>query len=139
MGVGLRGGRLQDPLARETVFLLNNLVLTVITFTVLVGTLYPLVAEAFRGVKVSVGEPFFNKMTLPLIALLIFLMGVGPALPWRSSPAGVVRDKLVPPFVGAVAAFLLAFLLGSRDPWALVTILFVGYAYVWKKGALEWD
>ena len=121
-------GSLDKVASRETVILLNNLVLTAITFTVLVGTLYPLVAEAFRGVKVSVGEPFFNKMSLPLIALLIFLMGVGPALPWRSSPAGVVRAKLLPPVIGAIAALALALLLGSRDPWALVTILFVGYA-----------
>jgi cytochrome c-type biogenesis protein CcmF len=47
------------------VFLVNNLVLTAFTFTVLLGTMFPLVAEAFRGVKVSVGPPFFNQMTLP--------------------------------------------------------------------------
>ena len=121
-------GRLDSALARETAFLANNLVFTAITFTVLVGTLYPLFAEAVQGVKVSVGEPFFNRMSLPLIALLLFLMGVGPALPWRSAPAGVVRDKLVPPVAGGVILVLVAYLFGSRDPWALITMLFVGYA-----------
>ena len=69
-------------MSRESVFLLNNLFLTAFTITVLVGTLFPLVAEAMRGV-VSVGEPFFNRMTLPICVALLFLMGVGPALPWR--------------------------------------------------------
>ncbi len=121
-------GRLDSALSRETAFLANNLVFTAITFTVLVGTLYPLFAEAMQGVKISVGEPFFNKMSLPLIALLLFLMGVGPALPWRSASAGVVRDKLVPPVAGGVILAVVAYVLGSRNTWALITMLFVGYA-----------
>jgi cytochrome c-type biogenesis protein CcmF len=47
--------------SRETVFLVNNLLLTAFTFTVLLGTMFPLLAEALRGVKVSVGAPFFNR------------------------------------------------------------------------------
>ncbi|MEX2181276.1 MAG: heme lyase CcmF/NrfE family subunit [Gemmatimonadaceae bacterium] len=121
-------GRLDSALSRETAFLANNLVFTLLTFTVLVGTLYPLFAEAVQGVKISVGEPFFNRMSLPILALLLFLMGVGPALPWRSAPAGVVRDKLVPPVAGAAVLVVVAFLLGSRDPWALIAMVFVGYA-----------
>lgn len=121
-------GRLDSPLSRETAFLANNLVFTALTFTVIVGTLYPLISEALQGVKVSVGEPFFNRMSLPLLALLLFLMGVGPALPWRSAPPGVVRDKLLPPLAGGVILALVAYLVGSRDPWALAIMVFVGYA-----------
>jgi cytochrome c-type biogenesis protein CcmF len=77
-------GRLDGVVSRDTLFLVNNLVLSVFTFTVLLGTMFPLVADAFRGVRVSVGAPFFNKMTLPMCVALIFLMGVGPALPWRA-------------------------------------------------------
>jgi len=76
-------GRLDSAASRETIFLLNNLFLTAFMLTVLVGTLFPLVAEAVRGVKVSVGSPFFDRMSLPMIAALLFLMGVGPALPWK--------------------------------------------------------
>jgi cytochrome c-type biogenesis protein CcmF len=54
-------GHLDNMASRETVFLMNNLILTAFTFTVLLGTMFPLVAEAFRGVKVSVGAPFFNR------------------------------------------------------------------------------
>jgi hypothetical protein len=68
---------------------LNNLALVAFTFTVLLGTLFPILAEAVRGVKVSVGAPFFNRMTLPICVSLIFLMGVGPlarglGLRWRA-------------------------------------------------------
>ena len=93
-------GSLDNAVSRESVFLLNNLFLTAFTFTVLVGTLFPLVAEAVRGVKVSVGEPFFNRMTLPICAALLFLMGVGPALPWRVASRDVLRRQLLPPTVG---------------------------------------
>ena len=58
-------GRLDSPASRETAFLLNNLVFAAFTFTVLLGTLFPLVAEAARGVRVTVGEPFFNRMAVP--------------------------------------------------------------------------
>jgi cytochrome c-type biogenesis protein CcmF len=121
-------GRLDSPLSRETAFLANNLVFTALTFTVLVGTLYPLFAEAVQGVKVSVGEPFFNRMSLPILALLIFLMGVGPALPWRSAPPGVVKDKLLPPIAGGVVLALIAYIVGSRSAWAIITLFLVGYA-----------
>jgi cytochrome c-type biogenesis protein CcmF len=101
----LRGvGKLDAALSRETVFLLNNLVLATFTFTVLLGTLFPLVAEAVRGVKVSVGAPFFNRMTTPMSVTLLFLMGVGPALPWRVAR----RDALRRQFLLPVAAMLLA-------------------------------
>jgi cytochrome c-type biogenesis protein CcmF len=53
------------PLSRESVFLGNNVLLLVLTFTVLVGTIYPLLAEAVTGGKVSVGSPFFNRNTAP--------------------------------------------------------------------------
>jgi cytochrome c-type biogenesis protein CcmF len=76
-------GNLDKLVSRETVFLGNNLLLTVFCFTVLLGTMFPLIAEAVRGVKVSVGAPFFNQMTVPIAVMLVFLMGVGPALPWR--------------------------------------------------------
>src|ERR1035437_8472101 len=78
-------GHLDSAASRETVFLLNNLFLTAFMFTVLTGTLFPLVAEAIKGVKVSVGEPFFNRMSLPIVVTLLFLMGVGPALPWKAA------------------------------------------------------
>jgi hypothetical protein len=72
----LRGEAAFDtPLSRESVFLGNNVLLLVLTFTVLVGTIYPLLAEAVTNQKVSVGSPFFNRNTAPVALLLLFLMG----------------------------------------------------------------
>lgn len=123
-------GRLDSVASRETVFLLNNLMLTAFTFTVLVGTLFPIVAEAARGVKVSVGEPFFNKMTLPLCAALLFLMGVGPALPWRRASKEVVRRQLLPPTIGAFVGALVAIGAGAREVYAVLSFAFASFALV---------
>jgi cytochrome c-type biogenesis protein CcmF len=101
-------GSLEAAVSRESVFLLNNLFLSAFTVTVLVGTLFPLVAEAIRGVKVSVGEPFFNRMTLPICVALLFLMGVGPALPWRVASPEVMRRQLLPPAVAALAGLVIS-------------------------------
>lgn len=120
--------RFDSPASRETVFLLNNLFLTAFMFTVLLGTLFPLVAEAVRGVKVSVGEPFFNRMSLPMIVALLFLMGVGPALPWKRAKAGEVKAKLVPPVLGAAVMLVIAIAVGTRTPYALLAFAFVGYS-----------
>ena len=123
-------GRLDGVASRETVFLLNNLMLTAFTFTVLVGTLFPIIAEAARGVKVSVGEPFFNKMTLPICAALLFLMGVGPALPWRRASKEVVRKQLLPPAIGAVVAAIAAIGIGAREVYAVLAFAFAAFAMV---------
>ena len=121
-------GSLDAAVSRESVFLLNNLFLTAFTITVLVGTLFPLVAEAIRGVKVSVGEPFFNRMTLPICAALLFLMGVGPALPWRVATPEVMRRQLVPPAVAALIALVISLVIGVRSPYALATFAFGAFA-----------
>ncbi len=96
------------PLSRESVFLGNNILLLVVTFTVLVGTIYPLLAEAVTGEKVSVGAPFFNRNAAPVAMLLLFLMGIGPMLPWRAASASaVIRRLQVPAWAAAVTAVVL--------------------------------
>jgi cytochrome c-type biogenesis protein CcmF len=123
-------GNLGGAASRETVFLLNNLFLTAVMLTVLVGTLYPLIAEAMRGVKVSVGEPFFNQMAVPAMVALVFLMGVGPALPWGSTTWADARRRLLPPFGGAVVLGAIGVFAGARKVYAILTFAFVGYAAV---------
>ncbi|HVT38169.1 MAG TPA: heme lyase CcmF/NrfE family subunit [Gemmatimonadaceae bacterium] len=121
-------GRFDAVASRETVILFNNLFLTAFMFTVLVGTLFPLVAEYVRGVKVSVGEPFFNMMSLPMIVALLFLMGVGPALPWKSATAEEVKRKLLPPTIGAGVLAAVAWIAGARNVYAVLAFAFVGYS-----------
>jgi cytochrome c-type biogenesis protein CcmF len=120
-------GHLDSMASRETVFLGNNLILTAFTFTVLLGTLFPILAEAARGVKVSVGAPFFNMMTIPLCVALIFLVGVGPMLPWRVANMAELRKKLVIPSVLAVLTLAISLTLGMRDFWGLLA--FTGGAF----------
>ncbi|HJS27013.1 MAG TPA: cytochrome c-type biogenesis CcmF C-terminal domain-containing protein, partial [Actinomycetota bacterium] len=97
------------PLSRESVFLGNNILLLVLTFTILVGTIYPLLAEALTGERVSVGAPYFNRNAGPVTLLLLFLMGIGPILPWRAaSLSAVLRRLQAPAWAAAVAAALLA-------------------------------
>ena len=111
-GVGLiawRGDRLRSaggidsPVSREGAFLVNNLLFVAFAFVVLLGTVFPLLYEAFRGQQVTVGAPYFDAMALPIGLTLLFLMAIGPALPWRKAQVAVVRDRLVvPAWVGGL-------------------------------------
>jgi cytochrome c-type biogenesis protein CcmF len=123
-------GRFDAAISRETVFLLNNLLFTVFTFTVLLGTLFPLAAESLKGVKVSVGGPFYNRMTLPLCMALLFLMGVGPALPWRSASRDFLKREFGVPSAVAVAVAVLAVAIGTRDWFAVAAFAFAAFALV---------
>jgi cytochrome c-type biogenesis protein CcmF len=125
----LRGnGHLDNMVSRETVFLFNNLLLTAFTFTVLLGTLFPILAEAARGVRVSVGAPFFNKMTIPLCVALVLLVGVGPMLPWRVANVAELKRKLMVPLAGMLLTFAVALTLGMRDVWGLFAFGFSAFA-----------
>ena len=126
--------RLEGVASRGTMFLMQNLFFTAFCFTVLVGTLFPIVAEAVRGVKVSVGQPFFNRMTLPLCMALLFLMGVGPALPWKEADRATLKRKFVAPAIGGVVALVVGLLAGARNPYAVLAFAFAGFAAVTNIG-----
>ncbi len=120
-------GSLDAVVSRESMFILNNLLFVAFTFTVLLGTTFPLIVEAASGSRVSVGPPYFNMVSIPIGVLLLFLMGVGPALPWRrTTPEKMKRTFLVPVIVGLVAV-LLGFVLGTRSMWPLITFAFAGF------------
>jgi cytochrome c-type biogenesis protein CcmF len=125
----LRGtGHLDSMASRESVFLVNNLLLTAFTFTVLLGTLFPILAEAARGVKVSVGAPFFNKMTVPLMVALIMSVGIGPMLPWRSANMEELRRKLLLPSIAAVLVLAISLTLGMRNFWGVLAFTLAAFA-----------
>ena len=126
---GLRSeGHLDSAASRETVLMVNNLFLTGFTFVVVLGTLFPLVAEAFKGVKVTVGAPFFNKMTIPICVSLLFLMGVGPSLPWKAASREQLRRLFVLPTVIALSIVVLAVVFGMRDAYGIAAFAFAGFA-----------
>ncbi len=115
---------------REGAFLINNLLLLVFMFTVLVGTLFPIAAELVRGVKVSVGEPYFNRMAIPVSLGLLLLIGIGPALPWGRADNRNVRRALLFPLPAALAGLLLTFAAGGRSWGVLTTGALAAYA-IW--------
>ncbi len=115
-------GELDSIVSRESAFLLNNVLLVAATFTVFFGTVFPLLSEAVRGVKVSVGAPFFNQVNVPLFLSLVFLMGVGPLIAWRrASSDNLRRNFLVPVAVGVLAAALF-WGLGVRSALAILAL-----------------
>ncbi len=110
--------------SRESAFLLNNVLFLGITFAVLFGTLYPLAVQAVSGETVSVGAPWFDLVNAPLFLLLLFLMGVGPALPWGAASWGSIRDRLGLPVIVGVVGVVVALAGGMRSPAPLATIGF---------------
>jgi len=128
-------GDLDSVVSRESAFLLNNVLLVAAAFTVFFGTVFPLLSEAVRGVKVSVGAPFFNQVNVPLFLSLIFLMGVGPLIAWRrASLDNLARNFLWPVVLGVVAAAA-AFVLGVRS--SLAVLAFAAAAFVLATIALD--
>jgi len=122
-------GELDSVVSRESAFLLNNVLLIAAAFTVFFGTVFPLLSEAVRGVKVSVGAPFFNQVNVPLFLSLVFLMGVGPLIAWRRASWENLKRNFVWPVALGIAAAAAAFTLGVRSVLAAVTFattVFVG-------------
>ncbi|MGH7658483.1 MAG: heme lyase CcmF/NrfE family subunit, partial [Gemmatimonadales bacterium] len=119
--------RLEAVVSREGAFLFNNLMLVGIAFSVLWGTLFPILSEWVRGTKITVGPPFFNRVNVPLGILLLALTGIGPLIAWRkASTANLKRQFTAPVLTGlGTAALLLA--MGMRDAYVLVSLGIGGF------------
>jgi len=102
--------KLESLVSRESSFLFNNLILLAACFTVLWGTLFPVLSEYYDGTKTTVGPPFFNRVAVPVGLALIFLTGIGPLLPWRSTSFRAIRRNFILPCIAilATAAILIA-------------------------------
>src|SRR5881394_3638996 len=111
---------LESMVSREASFLFNNLLLIGLAFSVLWGTLFPIISEAVVGVKITYGPPTFNFVNIPLGLTLLLMTGIGPLIAWRrASTANLQRQFAVPVTVG-VFALLILLVGGMRDGWALV-------------------
>ncbi|MGH2358545.1 MAG: heme lyase CcmF/NrfE family subunit [Candidatus Limnocylindria bacterium] len=97
------GERPAATVSRESAFLLNNVLFLGLTFAVLFGTLLPLIVQSTGGGTISVGAPWFNRVNVPIVVALLFLMGVGPALPWGAASWSTLRERFaLPALVGVV-------------------------------------
>jgi cytochrome c-type biogenesis protein CcmF len=107
-------GAIDSPLSREGAFLANNLLFAAFAFIVLLGTVFPLLSEAINGQRIAVGEPYFDRMTMPVVVALLFLMAIAPVLPWRKASAELLRHRIQWPAVLAVSTVVIAVALGAR-------------------------
>ncbi|MEY2426526.1 MAG: cytochrome c-type biosis protein CcmF, partial [Actinomycetota bacterium] len=121
-------GTLDSPVSREAAFLMNNLLFAAFAFVVLLGTVFPLIAEALNNTRLSIGRPYFDRMTAPIGLALLFLMAVAPALPWRKASKGVMRDRLlIPAWMGAITLVVLV-VAGMRSLAALAAFALGAFA-----------
>ena len=115
--------KIESLVSRESSFLFNNLVLLAACFTILWGTLFPIISEYVEGSKVTVGPPFYNRVAVPIGIFLLFLTGIGPVLAWRSTSFKSVRRNFVwPTIAGVVTAFVL--MAAGMRPWRDVGTLY---------------
>ena len=130
LSVGLllwRSARLRDagpigtPLSREAIFLFQNVLFMAATLTVLLGTLYPLVAEAISGAQLSIGGPYFDRVEIPVALALLFLMGIGPQLPWHGASRATLERQFTAPIVAAAFGALAALITGTTALPAVLT------------------
>ncbi|MGA2001379.1 MAG: heme lyase CcmF/NrfE family subunit [Terriglobales bacterium] len=123
--------RLESLISRESSFLFNNLILLVACFTVLWGTLFPILSEWVQGHKITVGPPFFNRVNIPVALLLLLLTAVGPLLAWRKTSLESLKRNFLTPTLVAVGAGVLLMVtppswggpFGMR-PWQDLSYLF---------------
>ena len=128
--------KLGSLVSRESTFLINNLLLVAIAFATFLGTIYPAIYEAVRGVKVTVGPSFFNQVNGPIFLLFLLLMGICPIIGWRrATPRNLLRNFLIPATT-AVLVLVLLIVLRVKTWYALIG--FGVCAFVLATIILEW-
>jgi cytochrome c-type biogenesis protein CcmF len=111
-------------LSRETLLLSNNVLLVVAMGAVMLGTLYPLILDALSLGKISVGPPYFDTVFVPMMALLVFLMGVGPLARWKQAELPALGRRLRwAAAVAVVSALLTAWAAGTLKAMAVLGLL----------------
>ena len=112
--------RFDSLMSRESAFLANNVLFLAATFTVLWGTIYPIVAEVMTGVRLSVGPPFFNSVFIPLGLAIVGLTGIGPLISWKRMSKGAFARVVRMPLAAGVVVIGALFALGVRSTGALL-------------------
>ncbi|NNF53392.1 MAG: heme lyase CcmF/NrfE family subunit [Acidimicrobiales bacterium] len=121
--IGWRGdqlrspGAIDSPLSREAGFLANNVLFGAMAFVVLLGTIFPLLAELFDGTRLTIGRPYFDSLGRPIAVVTLFLMAIAPVLPWRKASTELLSERLFWPAVTAVVVTAASLLLGGRGFW----------------------
>ncbi|MEO8808464.1 MAG: heme lyase CcmF/NrfE family subunit [Burkholderiaceae bacterium] len=110
--------------SRETLLLINNVLLMVAAASVLLGTLYPLLIDGLSLGKLSVGPPYFNSVFMPLMLPLLFLIAVGPLARWKQADARDMAQRLrLAAVLAVIAGIGLPFLIGEWTPLVALGLL----------------
>jgi len=121
-------GAIDSPVSREGAFLANNVLFSLFAFVILLGTVFPLIVEAKDDRKIAVGSPFFDTMAQPIGLVLLFLMAVAPALPWRKASAELLRERLFWPAWCGAGTLVFAVLVGATGFASLLAFGLAGFA-----------
>ncbi len=113
-------------LSRETLLVGNNIILCITMLTVLLGTLYPMIADAMGWGKISVGPPYFNFFFVPLMGLLCLIMAFGPFANWkRTSPQQLLHLLWKPWVLSLVVAAIFPWLYGDEYKFSAAIAVFI--------------
>ncbi len=114
--------RLESFTSRESGFLFNNMIFLALTLAILWGTMFPILSEAVRGTQITVGSPYFDRITAPMGMILLLLLGVGPLLAWRRTSMGTVKRNFIIPTAAAAAVMVAGLLMGFNSFYAILTV-----------------
>ncbi len=121
-------GAIDSPVSREGSFLANNVLFGALAFVVMLGTVFPLLAELWDGSRLTIGRPYFDSMARPIGLTVLFLMAAAPVLPWRRASTELLTTRLFWPTVAGVGAMALSVALGGRGFYPVLTFGLGGFA-----------
>jgi cytochrome c-type biogenesis protein CcmF len=135
--------RIDSLLSRESIFLVNNLLLVGLAAVIFWGTFFPLISEFFTGERHSLAAPWFDRYVTPIGVLLVLFTGIGPLLAWGRLSASAARRLLLWPVLAAAGAIVVLLVASDagRHPWALFVFAFGAFSLValagefWRAGA----
>ncbi len=119
----------EGSLSRDGAILAQNSLFAAFTFTVLFGTIYPLFVEYWQERRISVGEPYFDKWALPIGIALVFMMGVGPLLPWGRLPTAKADRRILLSAAFGLALVVVSAVAGFNGPQTLIAMFVSGFAF----------
>ena len=121
---------LESYLSREAVFLYNNLLLVGLAFAVFWGTMFPVLTEAVRGTRITVGTGFYNQVAMPIGIALLVLTGVGPLIPWRKASPRQLARRFASPLLVAAASVPVLYLFTDAFASLWAGVVFVTCVFV---------
>jgi len=113
--------------SKEGSILINNILMVVVCSSVFLGTIYPLLVEAFTNNKISVGEPYYNTTVVPIMIPAILIMGIGPILSWGKGDKSKTFKKIFPSVL--LTAIITLFIFLFYQSYSLIGVVGIVLAF----------